>query len=164
MTDVLKENHMKTPMLDSMINIMEAVVKEQKPFSMNDFFANMPKDLSQGMHECGTAACIVGYCVTDTDFLARFLPNAHIRNSSVRDVCIDACYILEGEIGSELAGSIFEGTAEVRAERLSNIAGKKNSSTLIICEHVLSDSNCPSDALEYMKEVRSYLQQNGKPS
>tara|TARA_Y100001936_G_scaffold247995_1_gene294975 strand:+ start:867 stop:1316 length:450 start_codon:yes stop_codon:yes gene_type:complete len=148
---------MKTPILDSMIKVMESVAQEQRPFSMEDFFYNMPSDLSQVTHTCNTAACIIGYCVIDNDFRDKFLPYAHIKNSSVRDVCRDVCHMLVNEIGEELAGSIFECTAEDRAESLSKIDDHKNIATLIISEHVLSDNDCPLDALEYIKDVRSYL-------
>ena len=155
-----------TPMLDSMINIMEAVVKESLPFNMNSFYADEPESIPSDIHNCGTAACIVGYCVADDDFLSKFLPHPIVKGLPTSDVCCEICHALDAEIGASLSESIYEYSAIVRSESLQSIEASNSNHELLYGltthTHVGNDDDCPTAALDYMKRVREYVQTKGK--
>lgn len=155
----------ETPMLDSMITIMEAVAKENLPFDMTSFYADKPKSIPSDIHNCGTAACIVGYCATDAEFLSKFLPSFTVEDSTLLNICPKVCCALDEEIGIAFAESIYEYPSTARSEALCEVdpsCNADNIHSLLNHAHVCYDTNCPITALDYMKRVREHVQANGK--
>ncbi len=164
MTLVLDSKSTNTPMLDAMIRVMENITREQQPFSMSDFFYEIPTQLPKSRHDCTTAACIIGYCVIDDDFFNTFLSAEKNYTDPVRELCRSTCSKLCDEIGNGLAESIYEGTAEDRSDGIFSLSSKYDVSDLIGHLHIDDDTDSQIHALNYMKAVRKNIERNGLPS
>lgn len=159
---------MKTPILDSLITMMEEVVQSSLPLYMDTIFKEpeaaqfaYDQSTSTDMHNCGTACCIVGYAAFDSNVILA----ANVVNSgSPGNVATDIWGQLELELGVNFADSIVASDTEIRMSNAIRALNARYMPTEWLEEypHLSAEHNTddPQHAVDYMKELRERLSTN----
>ncbi|AYA64291.1 hypothetical protein [Alteromonas sp. RKMC-009] len=148
-----------TPILDAMILCMQDVLKKEgSGLYMSAFFKNIDEipfiNREDGMavkdsttvNECGSAACVLGWCILDP----------RVRMVSGTNVPQDLWKALEAEIGEVAADSIVAPFANFRKKRANWLPATSHSMALLQHNHVNSESSI-NDALDYLVVMKAHI-------
>ena len=153
--------------IELLIGTMQKVIEANRPLHMQTWVLNPNWEVTKesDIHNCGTAACIVGYASVDPDFYKPLggaigcLPNwldddkpGNIRASTVDDT-IDLIFDDYPELDL-LYRSIIGGDCYYRQQRLEQFAANRKDikvGHLLRSRHITRDNPSAQDALTYLK-------------
>ena len=150
------------PLFDRLIDSMEKAVAFEKELKMADIFEKFPSQFyEQGkttIHNCGSAACVMGYAALHEDSLG--LVKLRGVESAANEIwrClggeIKGAFGCDAETGEDLADSIALAFA---GERKAEAQDAGLPEELLQMTHLNVDDPTAQDALDYLLALKTYL-------
>jgi len=129
-------------MLNLLIDTMEEVIQLEKELYMPTYYMDKPPETYETIHDCGTAACILGYAALKVEST---VPKNILAHNLWEE--------LQLELGLYLAASIADGW---HISRLSAAMKLKHYPLLEGHKH-FTEKTTPEDALNYLLLVKRIL-------
>lgn len=153
---------MNLPLFDRLIDSMEKAVAFEKELKMADIFEKFPSQFyEQGkttIHNCGSAACVMGYAALHEDSLG--LVKLRGVESAANEIWralsgeLQGAFGCDDEIAKALPDSIALGLA---GERKAEAQDAGVPVELLLMNHLNEDYPTAQDALDYLIDLKSYL-------